>query len=71
MPFLIFPPGRGTPRAPYLREALPHSISIYLHDPEGTLIEIYWVTGLDVKGPIGKPVDLSQPKEEILKAHLD
>lgn len=47
-----------------------HSISIYLHDPEGNLIELYWPTGLDVKGPIGKPVDLSRSEEEILKAHL-
>ncbi|MBI4529346.1 MAG: VOC family protein [Deltaproteobacteria bacterium] len=47
-----------------------HSISIYLHDPEANLIEIYWVTGLDVKGPISKAVDLSRSREEILAAHL-
>jgi catechol-2,3-dioxygenase len=47
-----------------------HSISIYLHDPEENLIEIYWPTGLDVEGPIGKPVDLSRSKEDILRAHL-
>lgn len=48
-----------------------HSISIYLHDPEGNQIELYWPTGLDVEGPIGKPVDLSRSRDEILKAHLD
>jgi len=47
-----------------------HSISIYLHDPEGNVIELYWPTGLDVQGPIGRPVDLSRSREEILKAHL-
>jgi len=48
-----------------------HSISLYLHDPEGNQIEIYWPTGLDVKGPVSKPVDLSWSKEALLKAHLD
>ena len=47
-----------------------HSISIYFHDPEGNLIELYWATGLEVKSPIGKPVDLNLSEEEILKAHL-
>lgn len=47
-----------------------HSISIYLHDPEENLIEIYWPTGLDVEGPISKPVDLSRSREDVLKAHL-
>ncbi len=47
-----------------------HSISIYLHDPEGNLIELYWATGVEVKGPVGKPVDITLSKEEILKAHL-
>jgi catechol-2,3-dioxygenase len=47
-----------------------HSISIYLHDPEGNTIEIYWPTGLEIRGPIRKPVDLALSKEEILKAHL-
>ncbi len=48
-----------------------HSISIYFHDPDGNLIEIYWPTGLDVQGPVAKPVDLNLPREEILRAHLD
>jgi len=47
-----------------------HSISIYFHDPEGNLIELYWATGLEVKDPIGKSVDLNLPEKEILKAHL-
>jgi catechol-2,3-dioxygenase len=47
-----------------------HSISIYLQDPEGNVIEIYWPTGLDVEGPVGKPVDLDLSREEILQAHL-
>jgi len=48
-----------------------HSISIYFHDPEGNLIEIYWPTGLDVQGPVAKPVDLDLPAEAIVRAHLD
>lgn len=47
-----------------------HSISLYLNDPEGNLIEIYWPTGIDVPGPVSKPVDLSRSEAEILKAHL-
>jgi len=34
------------------------------------MIEIYWRTGLDVTGPIAKPVELGLSEEEILKAHL-
>jgi catechol-2,3-dioxygenase len=48
-----------------------HSISIYFHDPDDNLIEIYWPTGLDVQGPVAKPVDLSLPAENILQAHLE
>ena len=48
-----------------------HSISIYLYDPEDNMIEIYWPTGLDIPGPIAKPVDLDLPEERILRAHLD
>lgn len=48
-----------------------HSISIYFHDPDGNLIEIYWPTGLDVKGPVAKPVDLGRSQQEILRAHLE
>ena len=47
-----------------------HSISIYFYDPEENLIEIYWPTGVEVPAPLGRPVDLSRPDEEILKAHL-
>jgi catechol 2,3-dioxygenase-like lactoylglutathione lyase family enzyme len=47
-----------------------HSISIYCYDPEKNMIEIYWPTGLDVVGPIAKPVELERPEEEILKSHL-
>jgi len=47
-----------------------HSISIYCFDPEENVIEIYWPTGLDVTGPIAKPVELGLSEEEILKAHL-
>ena len=48
-----------------------HSISIYFHDPDGNLIEIYWPTGLDVKGPVAKPVDLGLSRQDILQAHLE
>ncbi len=47
-----------------------HSISIYCYDPEENVIETYWRTGLDVTGPIAKPVELRLSEEKILKAHL-
>jgi catechol 2,3-dioxygenase len=36
------------------------SLSMYLHDPEGNGIEIYWPTGQTVEGLFAEPVDIAQ-----------
>jgi catechol-2,3-dioxygenase len=36
------------------------SLSLYLHDPEGNGIEIYWPTGQTVTGLFAEPVDIAQ-----------
>jgi catechol-2,3-dioxygenase len=36
------------------------SLSLYLHDPEGNGIEIYWPTGQTVAGLFAEPVDVAQ-----------
>jgi catechol-2,3-dioxygenase len=36
------------------------SLSLYLHDPEGNGIEIYWPTGQTVVGPFAEPVEVAQ-----------
>jgi catechol 2,3-dioxygenase len=48
--------------------ALNHGVtlSLYLHDPEGNGVEIYWPTGQAPDGMVAKPVDLSQPEAVLL-----
>ena len=41
--------------------------SVYFYDPEDNLVEIYYRTGYDVRQPLNAPIDLEQPKEELLK----
>lgn len=36
------------------------SLSMYLHDPEGNGIEIYWPTGQTVEDLFAEPVDIAQ-----------
>lgn len=43
-----------------------NALSIYIHDPEGNTIEVYCHTPWHVQQPVGQPMDLSQPNEEIL-----
>jgi catechol 2,3-dioxygenase-like lactoylglutathione lyase family enzyme len=45
-----------------------NAIGIYVHDPEGNTVEVYWHTGLDWPQPFGRPMDLTRPDEEILGA---
>jgi len=43
------------------------SCSVYFYDPEDNLVELYYRTGYDVRQPLNSPIDLDQPKEELLK----
>ena len=43
-----------------------NAIGIYLWDPDGNTVEVYWPTGIDWPQPFRKPVDLSAADEEIL-----
>jgi len=46
------------------------TLSLYLHDPEGNGIEIYWPTGQTVEGLFAEPVDsaqLEQPDSALLE----
>lgn len=36
------------------------SLSLYLHDPEGNGVEVFWATGLPADGMFAAPFDLSQ-----------
>lgn len=45
------------------------SLSLYLHDPEGNGVEVFWATGLPADGMFAAPFDLSQldqPDDAIL-----
>ncbi len=47
------------------------SISVYFHDPEGNMIEVYWATGRkDTDRPYADPItldDLERPEAELLE----
>lgn len=43
-----------------------NAIGIYLYDPDGNTVEVYWPTGIDWPQPFRKPVDLAEPDEVIL-----
>jgi catechol-2,3-dioxygenase len=51
--------------------ALDHrcSLSLYFHDPDGNLLEVYWATGARTDQPDSFPVDLDEferPESELL-----
>lgn len=48
--------------------ALNHGVtlSLYLRDPEGNGVELFWPTGQAAKGVYARPVDLSQSDETLL-----
>ncbi|MFI5278744.1 MAG: VOC family protein [Ktedonobacterales bacterium] len=50
--------GRGA----HVDFALNHrvSLSLYLHDPEGNGVEVFWATGLTAAGMYAEPFDLAQ-----------
>ncbi len=51
-----------------IKSVLNHAVelSFYFEDPEGHLIEVYWVTGLrNVPDPYAEPFDLEAPEEQL------
>jgi catechol-2,3-dioxygenase len=43
------------------------SVSLYFHDPEGNLLEVFWATGVKTHQPIAEPIqpdDLAGPEPE-------
>ncbi len=42
------------------------SLSLYVHDPEGNGIELYWPTGQASDGLYAEPLDLEQPDAALL-----
>ncbi len=60
---------RGIPISMALNHRV--SISVYFHDPEGNMVEVYWRTGLrDIDRPYADPItleDLERPASELLE----
>jgi catechol-2,3-dioxygenase len=60
---------RGIPVSSALNHRV--SISVYFHDPEGNMIEVYWATGRkDTDRPYADPItlaDLERPEGELLE----
>jgi catechol-2,3-dioxygenase len=46
-----------------------NAIGLYVYDPEGNRVEVYWHTGVKWPQPCALPMDLTRPDDEIL-AHL-
>jgi catechol 2,3-dioxygenase len=42
------------------------SLSLYLLDPDGNMLEVYWATGEKPAGPVAEPVDLERPETQLL-----
>jgi len=43
------------------------ALAIYFLDPEGNTIEVYWATDKKIPQPFGRPVDMDQAPEDVLK----
>lgn len=60
---------RGVPVSAALNHRV--SISVYFHDPEGNMIEIFWATGRkEIDRPYADPItldDLERPEGEVLE----
>jgi NAD(P)-dependent dehydrogenase (short-subunit alcohol dehydrogenase family)/catechol-2,3-dioxygenase len=56
---------RGVP----IKFALNHGnqLSYYVEDPEGHLIEMYWLIHYHFPPPVAEPIDLDLPEEELLR----
>jgi catechol-2,3-dioxygenase len=55
--------------------ALDHgvTVSLYLRDPEGNTLEVYWPTGRDADAAYADPIDLAlfEQPEDVLRARLN
>jgi catechol-2,3-dioxygenase len=40
--------------------------SVYFYDPEDNRVEVYYTTPYKVRQPLGEPIDLDRPDEELL-----
>ena len=40
--------------------------SVYFYDPEDNRVELYYTTPYNVRQPLGAPIDLDKPNEELL-----
>ena len=45
-----------------------NAIGIYVFDPEGNRVEVYWHTGVKWPQPFGKQIDLTRSDDEIVAA---
>lgn len=43
-----------------------NAVGVYIFDPEGNRLEIYWNTGLTAKQPYGELLDLEKPAAQLL-----
>jgi catechol-2,3-dioxygenase len=41
--------------------------SVYFYDPEDNRVELYYTTPYNVRQPLGAPIDLDKPNEELLE----
>jgi catechol 2,3-dioxygenase len=42
------------------------SCSVYFYDPEDNRVELYYTTPYKIRQPLGEPIDLDKPNEELL-----
>ena len=42
------------------------AIGCYFRDPENNVTEVFWVTGLTSWAPVGVPIDIDRPDQEVL-----
>src|SRR3984893_6710269 len=68
-PFCADATARGIPVPMALNHRV--SISVYFHDPEGNMVEVFWATGRkDTDRPYADPItldDLERPEAEVLE----
>ena len=41
--------------------------SVYFYDPEDNRVELYYTTPYNVRQPLGAPIDLDKPNNELLE----